>query len=68
MMFASSETLSLIIVDAASISSRLTSADAVMLIIRPFAPSIEVSRSGLEIAISAATVALSLPVALPIPI
>ena len=28
---------------------------------------IEVSRSGLEIAISAATVAMSLPVALPIP-
>ena len=68
MMFASSETLSLIIVDAASISSRLTSAEAVMLMIRPLAPSIEVSRSGLEIAISAATVALSLPVALPIPI
>ena len=68
MIFASSETLSLIIVEAVSMSSRLTSAEAVMLIITPFAPSIEVSKSGLDTAISAATAALSLPVALPIPI
>ena len=39
-----------------------------ILIITPLAPSIAVSRSGLEIAFEAATFALSLPEALPIPI
>ena len=68
MMFASSSACSAIIVEAMLISSRLMSGEEVILIITPLAPSIAVSRSGLEIAFEAATFALSLPEALPIPI
>ena len=67
-MFASSEALLEIIVEAISISSSEISAEAVTLMITPLAPSIAVSSSGEEIACSAASVALSLPEALPIPI
>ena len=65
--FASGLASSEIIVEARSTSSSPTSGDAEILIRIPVAPLMEVSRSGLEIAIRAAFSALSLPFAEPTP-